>query len=85
MIVMGNLFVVALLLGVVITLYILSYKWNNDTEAPNDDKPLFECASCHAAGSCSVKHHNKHEPEACETERKDLALKEFYYKQKESS
>ncbi|MEC9485535.1 MAG: hypothetical protein UMR38_06635 [Candidatus Izemoplasma sp.] len=82
---MGNFLIVALLLGVVITLYILSYKWNNDTKPPNDDKPLFECASCHAAGSCSVKYDNHASEEACETERKDIALKEFYYKQKESS
>ncbi|MCF7925304.1 MAG: hypothetical protein K9L26_02120 [Candidatus Izimaplasma sp.] len=82
---MGSYLLVALLLAGIISLYILSYKWNKDTKAPTDDKALFQCASCAVSGSCSVKDEDDKDDEACETEHKGIGLKEYYYSQKESS
>lgn len=51
---MLNLILVPVILFVVIGLYLLSYSWNNNTDAPEGTEPIGKCSSCGTSGSCSL-------------------------------
>ncbi|GEM_PF-1991006 len=63
-----NIFVVALILMGVIGLYILTYYFNDQTDAPDGVESLSKCSTC-GSGSCSfVGSDAKIQPDNCELE-----------------